>query len=214
MNKFLHNFISVPLCPRVEVDGCRYYDTPAGRFKSVTTILGERLDKSGLKAWRDKVGEEEARKILVQAGIRGTAVHSIAENYIMNEPDWKKGVMPVNLATFLKIKPILDEHLGSIYGIEESLYSARLRAAGTCDMLAGFDGINSIIDYKTSRNRKKEEHIEGYFLQTTAYSIMAEELTGLKFPQIVILMMVDHEEPQVFIKKAEDYHQRVMEIFC
>ena len=81
-------------------------------------------------------------------------------------------------------------------------------------MLAGFRGINSIIDFKTSKRIKKEEDIEGYFLQATAYSMMAEELTDLKFPQIVIIMSVDNEESLVFIKQRDDYVDRVLEVFA
>ncbi len=212
--KFVHNFIHVEQSPRVEIDGIRHYQTPAGTFKSVTTILGEKLDKSGLLAWKERVGEEEAAKVSTQASRRGTAIHNLAEAYLMNDENWKKGAMPVNLDTFSHIRPILDLNIGSIYGIEIPLYSAHLKAAGTCDLLAGFHGINSIIDFKTSKRIKKEEDIEGYFLQATAYSMMAEELTDLKFPQIVIIMSVDNEESLVFIKQRDDYVDRVLEIFA
>lgn len=212
--KFVHNFIHVEESPRVEIDGIRHYQTPAGTFKSVTTILGEKLDKSGLLAWKERVGEEEAAKVSTQAARRGTAIHNLAEAYLMNDENWKKGAMPVNLDTFSRIRPILDLNVGSIYGIEIPLYSWRLKAAGTCDLLAGFRGINSIIDFKTSKRIKKEEDIEGYFLQATAYSMMAEELTDLKFPQIVIIMSVDNEESLVFVKQRDDYVDRVLEVFA
>lgn len=211
---FFHNFIDVPTCSRTEIDGIRYYQTPAGTFKSVTTILGEKLDKSGLITWKERVGEEEAAKVSTQASRRGTAIHNLAEAYLLNKSDWKRGAMPVNLDTFSRIKPILDRNIGSIYGIEVPLYSAKLKAAGTCDLLAGFNGINSIIDFKTSKRIKKEEDIEGYFIQATSYSIMAEELTDLKFPQIVIIMSVDDDESIVFIKSASDYYKRTLEIFA
>ena len=210
---FLHNQLDLTPCPRVEVDGVRYYETPAGRFKSVTTILGEKLDKSGLLAWRDRVGEEEANKVSTQASRRGTAIHSLAESYLMNEPNWKRGAMPVNLETFSKIRPVLDAKIGTIYGVEVPLYSSRLKTAGTCDLLAGFDGVNSIVDFKTSRRVKREEDIEGYFLQATCYSICAEELTDLKFPQIVIIISVDHDETLVFVKPRDLYVKRVLEVF-
>ena len=212
--KFVHNFIHVEQSPRVEIDGIRHYQTPAGTFKSVTTILGEKLDKSGLLAWKERVGEEEAAKVSTQAARRGTAIHNLAEAYLMNDENWKKGAMPVNLDTFSRIRPILDLNIGSIYGIEIPLYSGRLKAAGTCDLLAGFHGINSIIDFKTSKRIKKEEDIEGYFIQAACYSIMAEELTDLKFPQIVIIMSVDNEESLVFIKQRDDYVDRVLEVFA
>jgi genome maintenance exonuclease 1 len=211
--EFFHSFIDVPAIERVEIDGVRHYRTPDGDFKSVTTILGEKLDKSSLEIWRARVGEEEANKISTQAATRGTAIHALAESYLLNKPDWRRGAMPVNLDTFSRIRPILDRNVGSVYGIEVPLYSAALKAAGTGDLLAGYDGINSIIDFKTSRRVKEESYIKGYFLQATCYSLMAEELTGLKFPQIVIIIAVDHEEPQVFIKKRDEYVDEVMRIF-
>lgn len=212
--EFFHSFIDVPAIKRVEIDGVRHYRTPDGDFKSVTTILGEKLDKSGLEIWRARVGEGEANKISTQAATRGTAIHALAESYLLNKPDWRRGAMPVNLDTFSRIRPILDRNVGSVYGIEVPLYSTTLRAAGTCDLLAGYDGINSIIDFKTSRRVKEESYIKGYLLQAAAYSWCAQELTGLYFPQIVIIIAVDHEEPQVFIKKAEDYYERMFEIFA
>lgn len=214
MTTFLHNLLEFTPCPRVTIDDTRYYDTPVGRFKSVTTILGERLDKSGLEAWRARVGEEQAQRISTQASRRGTAIHSLAESYLMNDPDWNRGAMPFNLYTFSSIKPILDENIGSVYGVEIPLYSAELRAAGTCDLLAGYAGINSVVDFKTSKRVKREEDIEGYFIQATAYSVMAEELTGLRFPQIVIIMSVDHYSPLVFVKRRDDYIERTRKVFA
>src|SRR4051812_24292932 len=86
-------------------DGKRFYRTPGdGLYKSVTTIISEKTDKSWLDSWRARVGAEEADRILLQAGIRGTAIHNIAEKYVLGNKDWAKGEMPINLATFRKIK--------------------------------------------------------------------------------------------------------------
>jgi genome maintenance exonuclease 1 len=212
--EFLHSFVTVPAIERVEIDGVRHYRTPEGDFRSVTSILGERLDKTGLIEWKERVGEEEANKISTQAANRGTAIHALAEAYLLNNKDWKRGAMPVNLDTFSKIRPILDLNIGSVYGIEIPLYSAKLKTAGTCDFLGGYGGINSVVDFKTSRRIKDESHILSYFLQATAYSLMAEELTDLKFPQIVVIIAVDHEEPEVFIKKRDEYVDTVFRVFA
>lgn len=210
---FKHNFLSFPQCERIDTDDGRYYYTPAGKFKSVTTLLGERLDKTALKNWQKRMGEENAEKVKIQAGKRGTSIHSLSESYLLNKSDWKLGAMPFNLATFNSIKPILDQNIDEVYGIEAMLYSAKLKAAGTCDLLAVFNGVNTIVDFKTSKRLKKEEDIESYFLQATAYSWCAEELTGIKFPQIAIIMAVDHENPLIFVKNAKNYHSRLFEIF-
>ena len=79
--------------------------------------------------------------------------------------------------------------------------------------MATWDGVPSIVDFKTSRKLKREDWIESYFLQATAYSIMFEELTGVNIPQFVILVAVDHEEPQVFIKSTDNYKNKVIDLF-
>ena len=196
------------------IDGKRWYTIPGGtKVKSVTTILSEKLDKTGLIEWRNKVGEEEANKISTQAARRGTAIHGIAERYVLNEENYTSGEMPVNIDTFNKIRPILDQHVDNIIGVEFPLYSKLYKAAGRTDLIAEYNGITSIIDFKTSRKNKKEEWIESYFLQTTIYALMFEQLYKIPTPQIVIIIAVDHELPQIYVCKKEKYIDRVLEIF-
>jgi len=45
---------------RVEIDGERRYKTPDGTFPSVTTVLGQRTDKSAIEKWKQRVCNEEA----------------------------------------------------------------------------------------------------------------------------------------------------------
>jgi genome maintenance exonuclease 1 len=197
------------------IDGKRHYVTPeGGKYKSVTTILDEKLDKTALLEWRKKVGEAEANRISTQAANRGTAIHNIAEHYLLNNESFPKGSMPANIDTFRKLRPILDEHIGKIYGLEYFLYSDTLKTAGATDCIAEFDGVNSIVDFKTSRKPKKEEWIQSYFLQATCYAMMAEEQLGLVIPQIAILIAVDHEEPQIFVKPKYLYQDEVRELFA
>lgn len=210
---FEHNLLTFPTLTRVDGPNGRFYKTPDGDFKSVTTILSERLDHSAIDAWKQRVGEEEANRVSQQASRRGTAVHHLAEQYLLNNKDYAKGSMPNNIYTFNSIRSILDNNIGTIYGIESLLYSRLLQAAGTADLLAQYNGVNSIIDFKTSKRIKTEDQIEGYFIQTAAYSIMASEHSGINFPQIVILMMVDNEDPIVFVKRSRDYFPRVKEVF-
>jgi len=42
-------------------------------------------------------------------------------------------------------------------------------------------------------------------MQCSAYAVMYEERTKIPVPQIVIMIAVDSEYPQVFIKKRNDY---------
>jgi genome maintenance exonuclease 1 len=183
------------------------------KFRSVTTVLGDALDKTALLEWKKKVGEEEAQKITTQAARRGTAVHTLCENYVLNKDNYIENAVPSSVDSFLNIKSVLDFNVDNILGIETPLYSKALKTAGRCDLIAEYNGIPSVIDFKTSRKLKKEEWIESYFLQTTVYSMMFEQLYKIKIPQIVVIISVDPEGPQVFQKNRSDYVNRVLEIF-
>lgn len=212
--RFKHNMVQPIDLKQQSIDGVRYYALPSGeKFKSVTTILSEKMDKKALHEWRARVGHEEATKISVQAARRGTSIHSIAERYVLNEDDVYKKEMPSNVSMFNQLKPIIDENIDNIYGVELPLFSKTLKAAGKTDLIAEYNGIPSVIDFKTSRKLKKPEWIQNYFLQATVYSMMFHALYKIDIPQIVILIAVDHEEPQKFIMNRSDYVEKVLEIF-
>lgn len=211
---FEHQFLPNFDLPRVEIEGKRFYQLPDGSLaKSVTTAIGDSMDKTHLYEWRKRVGEEEANKISSQAAVRGTAIHSICESYLMNESSFPKGTMPSNIDSFKQLKPYMDANIGLLYGIEHRLYSTKLKAAGTADCICQWNGVPTIVDFKTSRKIKKEEWIQNYYLQATTYAMMVEELFDIEVPQFCIMITVDHEDPQIFVKKKAPYVDRVLEIF-
>jgi hypothetical protein len=215
---FQHEFYPKTEFPDVIIDGKRYYDSPAGKFKSVTTIIGEKSDKSWLGDWRARVGDDEADQILHQAQVRGTAIHNMAEKYVLNDPQWKRGSMPINVITFRKIARQLDKNLGKVYGIEYPLWSEMLQTAGRTDLPAQWliDGEyrDAIVDFKTSRGTKRREDIPGYFIQATTYAVMFEEITGRKMPYCVVIVAQDNEdEASVFIERCRDWYPEVARVF-
>jgi len=205
--EFNHNIIELGYEDLVAetTDTGRTYKCPDGSsFNSVTTVL-KVLSEDAIQAWRRRVGEDVANKIGVRAANRGTAVHSIIERYLDNNTEYDKDVMPDVLSTFKDVQPILDESISEILGLEAPLYSKHLKLAGRVDCVGVFNDKLSIIDFKTSRKLKKKEWIHNYFAQASAYAIMFEERTGIPVPQLVILIAVDNEKPQVFIEKRDDW---------
>ena len=183
----------------------RKYNTPLGdAYPSITTVLGAK-SKDAIAAWKKRVGEEEANKISYRASQRGTAVHEIIEKYVNNDEYYTHGFMPNIISDFNQVKDILDTRIGVVYGQELPLYSDHLRVAGRVDCVAEFDGVLSIIDYKTSRKTKKKEWIETYFQQETFYAIAWEERTGTPITQLVTIISVDNAEPQVFIEHRDNW---------
>lgn len=196
----------------VEKDGKRFYEVDGEYFPSVTTVLSS-LSKQGLEDWKTRVGEEKAERIKRTAATRGTKLHLMCEDYVDNKDDYMNGRMPSTVDLFKQIQPYLDNNLEAVYAIEASLYSKKLKAAGKCDLICRMHGVNCIVDYKTSTNLKKEEWIESYFLQETAYAIMVEELYRIPIYYIITLIATEEGTLQHFVKRPQEYVSKVYDTF-
>ena len=199
---FEHIHHDIPKLVRIDSEGGRVYETPTGtKYPSVTSVIGI-LGKAAIHEWRARVGEEEANRVSARAAKRGTSIHSLCEDYLLN-----KEVKPniFDLEVFNSIKPRLDR-ISEVHCLETQLFSHHLRVAGTVDCIARYAGKMSVIDFKTSKRMKTRDEIHTYFMQTAAYAVMFEELTGIPVSQLVIIMAVDDEkEPLVFIEKRDDW---------
>jgi ATP-dependent exoDNAse (exonuclease V) beta subunit len=213
MKKFTHlaNRPELSFGMRTEnINGKRNYVTPKGElYPSITTILGE-FSKKSIQEWRKRVGETEANKVSGKASRRGTSVHSVCESYIKNEEGFLDGQTPNIVELFKAIEPFL-ERIDNIHGVELGLYSDHFGVAGRTDLIAEFDGVLSVIDYKTSNRTKKKEWCESYFAQGAFYGVAYEELTKIPVSQVVIVIAVDNEQPQLFVEKRDDWIDKIWE---
>jgi genome maintenance exonuclease 1 len=133
------------------------------------------------------------------------------ESYLRNEETFLDGVMPDMKQSFRDVQETLDL-IDNIHYIEGQMFSEKLGVAGRTDCIAEFGKVLSIIDFKTSTKRKKEEWIDNYFEQGTAYALMYEELVGNPIDQIVIIIATDDsDEPQVFVRDKNQYIQNLLE---
>jgi len=136
-------------------------------YFSVTTILDVR-NKPKLWAWKMRVGYDEAQQRMLDSQEKGTAIHSIAENYfkgVANEKtdyeyalsaikDWDSKFEPETIAT------------------EKYLVSNKYKYAGTADLVCKIKDELWIIDFKTGA--KSIDH----GLQLAAYRQAYKEMTG------------------------------------
>ena len=204
MKKFDHVTLNgeLPEITTESIKGKRFYVTPEGnKYPSITTVLSDR-NKEGIRKWRESVGQDVANQVMRQAASRGTAVHTLIENYLNNEELSKQDVLPV--ALFATIKSELD-NINNIRIQEGGLYSDKLGVAGRVDCIAEYKGKISVIDFKTSTKEKKEEWVENYFIQGSAYCEMYEERFLQPIEQVVILIVTEDGAVQTFIKDKRDY---------
>jgi CRISPR/Cas system-associated exonuclease Cas4 (RecB family) len=198
--KQLNDFAQDKTVPGV---GRKYYTETGAAYPSVTTVLGV-LSRDSIKAWRERVGNEEANKISSQAATRGTKIHLLCEKVLDNEEIDTSKLSLLDLEIWNEFRPLLDR-IDNIHAQEIALYSDHLRLAGRVDCIAEFDGKLSIIDFKTSKKPKKKEWIENYFAQAAAYAIMYEERTGIPINRSVIMIAVEGDDPQIFIEKRDNF---------
>lgn len=192
----------IPKLQQVNENGVRFYVTPEGnKYPSITTVLSE-YNRKFIYEWRQRVGEEEANRISKQASTRGTRIHTLCEAYLKNiEPEFKT---PLDKEMFDRFKPVLNR-INNVHIQETRMYSDHLRIAGTVDCIGEFDGVLSVIDFKTSKRLKYKESIENYFMQASGYAIMFEERFGIPVAKTVVAIAVEDQEPQVFLEKRDNY---------
>lgn len=173
-------------------------------YPSVNTILSATASdekKNSLASWKEN--EPAHEYITTQAQDIGTQSHQIIEDYLSNSLNIEEfDLLPI--AHFHNLKPYLT-NISEVVCIEQRMYSDKLKVAGTSDLIAKYNGELSIIDYKTKRKPQVDEYMYEYYLQTTCYAQMFEEVTGQKINQVVILVSSEKNTRQEFIKSCDDY---------
>ena len=198
----------------LEIDGAHVYKTPAGnRYPSITTILDRTKSESArmlLERWVNDVGPVEAERVRDRAGQIGDMAHKMNEDYLVTGMPSNIGneFFPVAHQHHANFRPYI-KHIEHTYGAEMKMYSDKHSMAGMADVVCRYDGLDTILDYKTKLKWQYEELISDYYIQTTAYAIMYEELTGQKIEQLVILCSIEgtdviqefRSEPELWLDK-------------
>ena len=197
----------IPTIKQVNANGARHYETPFGVYISITTMLHKLPLTPELAKWKEDVGDDVANYAMMMGARRGNKLHSAVESYLKNKPlqDMKQSYGVIAAGLFELMQPALDK-IDNIREIEQRLFSQKLELAGTTDCVAEYDGVPSVIDFKSASWMKDKDSITNYFMQATFYSLAWEELTGEKIEQIVIIMASDNDgQMQVFIEQRSNY---------
>jgi ATP-dependent exoDNAse (exonuclease V) beta subunit len=203
LKKFNHIWADLPKLKQINSnEGRRYAVNEETKYPSITTVLSKTKDLTALKAWRKRVGEEMANKITTAATTRGTSMHKLCEDYLLNQTLDDLGSTSGELL-FRGIRPYLDR-IDNVQALESGLFSHKLHVAGTVDCVADYDGELTIIDFKTSKSVKRESYIHDYYIQGAFYFTSFYELTGQLPKQILVLISVQDGSVQEFFIRGKD----------
>lgn len=202
---FVHTPVELQELTTKQLKGYRWYCISKDIwYPSITSVLSSK-SKDFLVNWKALLGEDKAAKELKRCSDRGTAVHDMCEKYLLNNPTPGAGHAIEHVKLFNQLKLKLKK-IDNIVALEAPLYSHELMVAGRVDCIAEYEGILSIIDFKSSTNLKTEEMIFDYYLQETFYALAFTELTGIPVTQIVTIMTVERSiMPVVWVRDIAPY---------
>ena len=208
-------------------ESIRTYNVDGQKYPSVTTILSATQSEEKRKAlcnWRQRVGQEQATRITIDAARRGTEMHLVLEKYCQGKPYFN--VTPQGNQSRMMAHTIIEnlDKLKEVWGSEvnliyedycPSLYPnpKKMAWAGQTDVVGLYDDKPTIIDFKQSNQLKKEQWIEDYYYQIAAYSLAHKAYYG-EIEQGLIAVCTKNYEYQSFImdyNKLLEYENKWME---
>ena len=180
-----------PTSVRSLINGKRHYSIDNRKLPSVTTILSATQSdekRQSLANWRAREGATRANKIMNEAAVRGTSMHTYLEAYVKGTGHLD--LTQTGLQANTMAQQIIEKGLGDleeVWGQEVTLYYPDLYAGAT-DLVGIYNGAESIVDYKQTNKPKRREWIEDYFVQLAAYAMAHNQVYDTKIQSGVILM--------------------------
>lgn len=206
-----------PKSQRELIDDKRHYVVGEEKLPSVTTILSATMPeekRKSLDAWKQRIGNTEAQRVVTTAANRGTSMHTILEHYITGEnyldlTDVGRNAHSMAQTIFQEgIKGKINEY----FGVEAVMYYPDLYA-GQTDFVAVHDGKPTIIDFKQSNRPKKREWIEDYCIQLGAYTMAHNYVYNTGIDKSIIMMCTPDNYYQEFViqgKELQDYQHQFL----
>jgi len=178
---------------------CRVYECQGKVYPSVTSVLSVGDSPDWYEAWVDRVGAQKAEAITRIAGDRGTMIHAACQDFVCtgNIDLVKPMMMPDDLYRFGLIKKELSK-LDLVRAVEYKQICKQYAVAGTADLIAYYNGLLTVFDYKSSNKPKQEESFQSFWMQTALYALAwNEEHPDELVTQLGIIPVNDQE---MFIK--------------
>ena len=193
--------------------GGRFYDCNGQKLPSVTTVLSATKSKDaeeGLQRWKDRVGEEEAERIRIEASTRGTHMHHILEKQIMHGDLWDyRPTTGEEKRAYKMACNIMDNgfpKISQVYGCEVSVYYPN-KYAGKADVIGVFEDDLAIMDFKQTNKPKRREWVGDYFHQLAAYALAHNEMYGTNIQKGVVLMSSVDLNYQEFTLSGDEFRE-------
>lgn len=178
----------------------RWYQIDGQLYPSVTTILGI-IRRPYLERWRGNLGNEEADRVLAEAGDIGTRVHDGCEAINMGR-EW----YATDAQTEAMIRAYEDWYKSTVKRVlvaETPVICRTYRYAGRLDLLAVLKGdkLPTLIDIKTGNSVYQDVP-----LQLAAYKHALEQ-AGFRIKRRLVVHVDKREPGRLTTIEYEDHDQ-------
>lgn len=163
--------------------------------------------------WRERVGEEEADRARTRATSVGTSAHSFMECILSKDAVYTPPhdeYTQVTLQHQAQLSAELLPHLTAVYATELTCFYGGL--GGTCDLVCNYDGIPTIIDYKTKRRPMTDQARGRYFRQLAFYYLAIKSEFKLPIERGYIIESVEGEgvdSHEVYLEEYAEYFKEL-----
>ena len=163
---------------------------PTGNYKinnkkipSVTTIIGRFKNATGLIIWANNLGLNGLSYFdeLKKAGNTGTALHDLAELYILNQ-EYELPDDPIAVHCFEQFVEWWDSLDCEVIWTEKKYTSKKLNVGGCPDLLIKKDNKYILVDFKTSKAVYSD-----MLIQLSCYAELIKENDGIEIDRAVIV---------------------------
>ena len=171
---------------QLNTDIGRSYQTPEGKIYPSSTTVVHLLNKKAIEQWELSVGKEKAEQVRNQAAAHGSRWHLLMEDTL------NKGIQKLSYTNefsraYRKVTKDVFPLISNVYAVEQRMYSDEIEVAGTADLIADYNGVCSIIDWKTTSRFKTAKDVVSYWCQLASYAVMAKERYQLDIKQFVLV---------------------------
>tara|TARA_R100001244_G_C5165055_1_gene131352 strand:+ start:1665 stop:2342 length:678 start_codon:yes stop_codon:yes gene_type:complete len=192
------------------------YIWPEKRLLSPSRVLNRTSDKSFLEAWRKKVGEKEADRIVQYSIAVGKSMHKYLENKINNKKGKLLPLSDPNVAMATKLAKMiiqsgLKNKLQEVWGVESHLHFGN-HYRGIADLIGVYEDEPCIIDFKQKRKTQMERYdsIQNYFTQMAAYGMAHNRMCKTNIKKGVVLIATHDYKFQKFTIQGDAWRKHCL----
>ncbi len=170
------------------------YELQGKKLPSVTTIIGRFKNATGLIIWSNQLGLQGLDYFdeLKKAGNTGTALHDLAELYILKK-EYELPDDPIAIHCFEQFIEWWDSLDCEVIWTEKKFTSKKLNVGGCPDLLVKKDGKYILVDFKTSKAVYSD-----MLIQLSCYAALIKENDGIEIDRAVIVRFPkDDDETEI-----------------